>query len=175
MLTVIMLLFNVRRNMYSSEIAEMQELQKTINLASAQIAALITRFSGSASNQPEPAKWVDQSGHLSPPGIRELTRRLEALQDNKTIANAMGISTSAVAARRKLWGGRPSHDMVQLSADNPQKYRQFQNGRLNEAGENEVLRLLGAGESDHSIALALGISIPSAYKRRKMWQRRQTK
>jgi hypothetical protein len=159
---------------YDAEIAEMRDLQKTINLASAQIAALLARFAGSVSKEPEPEKWVVKSGHLSPAGIRELTRRLEALQDNRTIATGMGISTSAVAARRKLWGGQPPHE-TSPSADKALKYRQFQNGRLNEAGENEVLRLLNAGESDHTIALVLGISIPSAYKRRKIWQRAQAK
>ena|ERR1035441_6442710 len=156
-------------------VAEMQELQKTINLASAQIAAVIARLTGSLSKAPEPEKWVDKTGHLTTDGISELKRRIHAGQGNRTIAEAMKISTAAVAARRRIWGGQQPSPPNDQPSDSLQKYRQFRNGRLNEDGENEVRRLLENGESDNSIALALGISIPSAYKRRKIWQRSEAK
>jgi hypothetical protein len=77
-----------------------------------------------------------------------------------TLARALGLVDQIIA-------GSPSI----LPDGDPLRYRRYPGGPLSEAGVVEVIRRLEEGQSDSTIALAMGISLVGAAKRRAMWRR----
>jgi hypothetical protein len=59
--------------------------------------------------------------------------------------------------------------------EDPNRYRRYPGGPLNEAGEAEIFRRFDTGMTDSEIGLGMGIALTGVSKRRGMWRRQKAR